>query len=86
MKIKSIFNIMYLEDKIMINSGNNMIEISPADNDIQELVKYLEQGIEIEELYSKSAIDKEDIDKFIQKLNEMNYFENEEIIDRITLY
>lgn len=82
MKIKSIFNIMYLEDKIMINSGNNMIEISPADNDIQELVKYLEQGIEIEELYSKSAIEKEDIDEFIQKLNEMNYFESEEIIDR----
>ena len=65
----------------MINSGDNMIEISPADNDIQELVKYLEQGIEIEQLYSKSAIEKEDIDEFIQNLNDMNYFESEEIVD-----
>lgn len=81
MKIKSIFNIIYLEDKIMISSGDNMIEISPADSDIQELVKYLEQGIEIEELYEKSEIEKENIDEFIQNLYEMNYFESEEIID-----
>ena len=81
MKIKSIFNIIYLEDKIMISSGDNMIEISPADNDVQELVKYLEQGIEIEELYEKSAIEKEDIDEFIQNLCEMNYFESEKIVD-----
>lgn len=81
MKIKSIFNIIYLEDKIMINSGNNVIEIAPADSDVQELVKCLEQGIEVHELYDKSSIAKEDIDEFIQNLSEMNYFESEGIID-----
>lgn len=81
MKIKSIFNIIYLEDKIMITSGDKMIEISPADSDIQELVKCLEQGIEVKELYEKSAIAKDSIDEFIQNLYEMNYFESEEILD-----
>ncbi len=31
MKIKSIFNIIYLEEKIMINTGNETIEIFPID-------------------------------------------------------
>lgn len=79
MKIKRIFNIIYLEEKIMINTGNETIEIFPIDRDIKELVQCLEKGVEKCELYTKLQMDKKDIDDFIRKLDERNYFEYDEI-------
>lgn len=58
MKIKNIFNIIYLEDKIIIGSGSKTVEISPVDNEVENLVRNLEQGINIDTLYEKSAIQK----------------------------
>ena len=63
----------------MINTGNETIEIFPIDRDIKELVQCLEKGVEKCELYTKLQMDKKDIDDFIRKLDERNYFEYDEI-------
>lgn len=78
MKIKSIYNPVYTENKIIFGTDSNCIEINNIDDDITFIVKLLNNGISISELLDKTKdIYTYNINDLIKTFDDMKILEDD---------
>lgn len=75
-KIKKLFNPIFIDTKIIFGMQSKCIEIENADDEIIALVKMLVDGVSINELKENSKLSIDEIQSFINDLDHLKILED----------